>query len=342
MSPRTHSAIEPLVIRFTLMSVLVLVTLVYLRGWFQLRTSCPKSISGWHLGAFICGVISVMAAVNPPLAALDHRLLCMHMVQHLLLMTMGPLLILLGNPFLSFRHTIPPRFVPFVLSRILRSAPMQWLGRFLNQPLFCWLIATAVLIGWHFPQAFDLAMQSESWHAIESSSFLAAGILFWIPVIGPSPREARLPRWSIPVYLFLATLPCDALSAFLTFCGRVVYPHYLHQQRPFNFSALQDQEAAGALMWVFVTFVYVIPAVAATIQILSPSGVHHGQESSKDRNDRAEWQSTRRHPSQRGRENATSEKEFSYATASLVDAAAVGLATPFPRKFTSARFTSSA
>jgi putative membrane protein len=274
-----------LLIRLSLVSVLVLVVLVYLRGWFRLRTSCPNSISGWQLGVFMCGVMSIGSAVNPPLAALDHRLLCMHMVQHLLLMTIGPLLILLGNPFPSFRRGLPSSFVPFVLYRFLRWAPTQWLGRFLNKPLFCWLIATAVLIGWHFPQAFDLAMQSESWHAIECASFLAAGILFWMPVIRPSATKARWPQWSIPVYLFLATLPCDALSAFLTFCGRVVYPHYLHQQRPLNFSALQDQEAAGALMWVFVTFVYLIPAVVVTIQILSPSSACGRQESSNDGDD---------------------------------------------------------
>jgi hypothetical protein len=34
---------------------------------------------------------------------------------------------------------------------------------------------------------------------------------------------------------------------------------------------LQDQECAGALMWFWVTFAYLIPAVAITVQILSPS-----------------------------------------------------------------------
>jgi len=74
----------------------------------------------------------------------------------------------------------------------------------------------------------------------------------------------------VPLYLFLATLPCDALSAFLTFCGRVVYPHYLSMPRLFDISALGDQECAGALMWVWVTFVYLAPAVVITIRTLSP------------------------------------------------------------------------
>jgi cytochrome c oxidase assembly factor CtaG len=74
----------------------------------------------------------------------------------------------------------------------------------------------------------------------------------------------------MPLYLFLGTLPCDILSAFLTFCGRVVYPGYVSTARIWNLSPLQDQECAGALMWVCVTFAYLIPAVVITMQILSP------------------------------------------------------------------------
>src|ERR1700688_4628066 len=130
-----------LTIQLFLVATLVLVELAYLRGWSQLRTSDKNSISSWQLGAFTCGVMSVGAAVNPPLAALDHRLLCMHMVQHLLLMTIGPALILLGNPFLSIERGLPSNFVRSVLHPFLRWAPTQWLERFLDEPLFCWLIA---------------------------------------------------------------------------------------------------------------------------------------------------------------------------------------------------------
>jgi hypothetical protein len=51
---------------------------------------------------------------------------------------------------------------------------------------------------------------------------LTTGLLFCWPVVQPWPSVARWPRWSTPLYLFLATLPCDALSAYLVFCDRVV------------------------------------------------------------------------------------------------------------------------
>jgi putative membrane protein len=102
------------------------------------------------------------------------------------------------------------------------------------------------------------------WHTVEHASFLAAGLLFWWPVIG------REPGWPVLLYLFLATVPCDALSALVTFCGRVVYPHYLHAPRRFDLSPLGDQELAGALMWIAVTFAYLTPAAAIAIKLLSP------------------------------------------------------------------------
>jgi cytochrome c oxidase assembly factor CtaG len=76
--------------------------------------------------------------------------------------------------------------------------------------------------------------------------------------------------WMLPLYLFAATLPCDALSAFLVFCDRVVYPSYLTVPRLVDMSPLRDQECAGALMWVAVTLIYIVPAVAITLELLSP------------------------------------------------------------------------
>ena len=113
-------------------------------------------------------------------------------------------------------------------------------------------------------------MQSAGWHAAEHVSFLVAGFLFWWPVVGPLAGFGRGPSWHIPLYLFLATLPCDALSAFLAFCNHVVYPHYLSAHRLFDISPLEDQQCAGALMWVSVTFAYLAPTAVVTIQMLSP------------------------------------------------------------------------
>src|ERR1700686_3980008 len=253
-----------------LMLALMVLALAYLRGWYRLQNAFPNVLSVWRLAAFLGGLISVWAAAGSPLAGMDHHLLIAHMAQHLLLMTGGAPLILPGAPAVALLHGIPQRFVLSSLRPFLRYPPVRRAGRIITHPLFCWLASTATVIGWHVPALFELGMQSQRWHEFEHACFLAAGLLFWFPAVQPWPSLARWPQWSVPLYLFLATLPCDALSAFLTFCGRVVYPHYVSSRRLFNISPLGDQEFAGALMWVWVTFAYLVPAAVVTIQMLSP------------------------------------------------------------------------
>ena len=177
-----------------------------------------------------------------PLAHLDHHLLIAHMVMHLMIM-------LVAAPLILFS---------------VRS----FLNRWRPQIAFCWLAGTLTVLLWHVPAVFELALESTFWHWLELASFLVAGIVFWWPVIQIHPSS----RWSMPVYLFLATLPCDALSAFLVFCGHVVYRPYLagdDNHGMFGLSPLEDQALAGALMWVTVTFAYLIPALVLTARLLS-------------------------------------------------------------------------
>jgi len=253
-----------------LSTILLIVALVYYRGWVRLCELLPTVRSRWWPFAFIGGLFALWAAIESPLAALDEELLSVHMVQHLLLSVVAAPLILLGAPALPLLHGVPRRFMlRDGLAHVLRSRPLRALGRALAQPAICWSVAIVTFIGWHTPQLFQLGLRSEPWHAVEHASFLGSGLMFWWPVVQPWPSTANWPRWWVPLYLFAATLPCDGLSAFLAFSDRVVYPAYLSAPRHFGLSALQDQECAGALMWLCVTIAYVIPAAVVTTTLLS-------------------------------------------------------------------------
>jgi putative membrane protein len=250
---------------------LCVAALVYLRRWFRLRAAFPHLIAAWQAAAFLTGLASVWAAIGSPLEALDDISLSVHMAQHLLLMSIAPPLILLGAPALPLLRGLPQSIAHGVVGPFLRWRFVKSIGRVITNPAFCWLAATFALIGWHIPAVFELALRKDWLHEIEHASFFSAGLLFWWPVIQPWPSTPRWPRWSIPLYLFLATLPCDALSAFLAFCDRVVYPSYLSAAQVFNISPLQDQERAAALMWTCITIILVVPAVIVTLQLLSPA-----------------------------------------------------------------------
>jgi putative membrane protein len=249
---------------------LALATFLYFRGWVHLRRALPSVVTLGQLAAFICGISVIWISVASPLAMLDHELLSVHMVQHLLLMAVAPPLVLIGGApaclLLRFRRRlVQDWFLPFC-----RVSPVRPLRGIVLHPVFCWTVASITVIGWHLPRLFGLGLNSNLWHGIQQVSFLLAGLLFWWPVVQAWRSIGDPAKWSIPLYLFLATLPCDALSAFLTFCGRVVYGSYLSESRIFGISPLQDQEWAGVLMWVCVTFIYMVPALVLMIRILSP------------------------------------------------------------------------
>ena len=254
-----------------LLAVIIAFTaVVYLRGWLRLRSTSLNIIPVWRAGSFLLGMSLIWTAVASPLAALDHELLTVHMLQHLLLMTIAPPLIWLGAPFMMFLNGLPRQFVHTVIRPLLHLAPVQTAGGTLTLPALCWLAATVALVGWHIPALFTLGLQSAGWHLAEHASFLATGLLFWWPVVQPWPSASKWPELSIILYLFLATLPCDILSGFLVFCDRVIYAMYFSSSHPFGLSALEDQQCAGALMWTCVTVVYLVAGAILTAKSLSP------------------------------------------------------------------------
>jgi cytochrome c oxidase assembly factor CtaG len=231
--------------------VIVFAGSVYLRGWLR-----HGSIAGWRAGSFVLGLLAAWVAAVSPVAYLDSHMLTAHMIQHLLLMTIAPPLIWLGEPLIA---VVPVRWS-------FPNGP----GRLLGHPTFCWLAAAVTLVVWHVPAIFQMGMHSQTWHFIEHASFFATGLLFWWPVIQPRPSVARWPRWSMLLYLFGATLPCDVLSGLLVFSDRIAYPMYLNMPRMGGLSPMEDQQCAAALMWTCVTVVFLVAGTILSTQLLSP------------------------------------------------------------------------
>ena len=249
--------------------VLFLIVSLYLRGWILVRSTSANPIATWKATGFFLGLFSIWIASGSPLAVYDHSLLTAHMIKHLLLMTFAPALILLGDPLKVFWRG-SPLLARSVLSHPLKRPLVHGLGRILTMPALCWTVSALTLVAWHVPALFKLCVQSEIWHTIEQVTFLGAGLLFWWPVIQPWPSASTWPRWSILLYLFLATLPCDILSGFLAFSDRIAYPVYLSAPRMVGFSVLEDQQCAAALMWTCITLVYLVPAAIISGRLLAP------------------------------------------------------------------------
>jgi len=256
---------------------LLLVSIIYLRGWWQLHRRLPRRFGGSRLIAFQSGVVTLFLALASPLHELAEKLLQFHMIQHLLLMMVVPPLLLLGAPILPLLRGLPRPALRYGLRQLFSSRAFKRLARFFTDPLVCLLGFTVSNVAWHVPALYELALRSEFWHAVQHICFFGTGLLFWWPVVQPWPSRLRWPRWTMIPYLLFADIQNTVLSAFLIFSERVLYPTYAAVPRLWGISVLDDQAAAGAIMWVPGSVIFLVPVVVLSIRLLDSSQTRSAQ-----------------------------------------------------------------
>ncbi len=252
------------------LSGLVLLAVVYLRGWRLARRTRPTELPGWRAACFMGGVLSLWIAIASPIDALDDYLLAAHMIQHFILMSVAPPLIVLGAPAVPLLRGLPRAVIRRVLRPFFASRAMHKVVHAVSHPAVIWMAMNVAYLGWHAPAAFELTFRSEAWHNTEHLCFFLTSVAFWWVVLQPWPSRARWPRWAVIPYLLGADLVNTILSALLAFSGRVLYPSYAQAPRVCSLTPLQDQAAAGSEMWVLNSLVMLLPAVVITMQLLSP------------------------------------------------------------------------
>jgi putative membrane protein len=248
---------------------------IYLRGWRLARRTRPEELPAWRAWCFTAGIVSLWIALASPIDALDDALLAAHMLQHFILMSVAPPLLVLGAPLVPMLRGLPRPFVRRVLGPLLRSRMVRRTVHALFAPALVWAAMNTAYLGWHVPRVFEAALHSENIHQLEHACFFFTSLAFWWIVIEPWPSRPRWPRWAMIPYLLSADILNTVLSALLCFSGRVFYPSYAAAARITSLSPLQDQVAAGAEMWVLNSTVFLIPAIAITIAQLSPATSRH-------------------------------------------------------------------
>ncbi len=192
-----------------------------------------------------------------------------HMLQHMVLMMVAPPLILLGAPLVPMVRGLPVFAAREFAGPFLNWSVAKRVGSALTNPVFALLLMGVAMFAWHTPALYELALRSPAWHQIEHACFFLTSLIFWWPVVQPWPSKTQWPRWAMVPYLLIADLQNTVLSAILVFSDRVLYPSYSAMPRLFGFSALEDQVAAGAIMWVVGSLAFVVPAIIIAVQCLS-------------------------------------------------------------------------
>ena len=243
---------------------------IYLRGWRLARRTRNVELMPCRAACFVAGILTLWIAIASPIDALDDYLLSAHMIQHFLLMSVAPPLIVLGAPLVPMLRGLPRPLIRSLSRPIFRTHFYHRLCSMLTHPVFAWLAMNIAYLGWHVPTLFELTFRSERIHEFEHLCFFLTSQAFWWVVIAPWPATPRWQRWAMIPYLLSADVLNTVLSAILTFSARVLYPSYAAAERITRLTPLQDQAAAGAEMWVLNSLVFLVPAVLITVELLGP------------------------------------------------------------------------
>lgn len=200
---------------------------------FRNRLRAPVRLSGARL-RLAGGIALVGAALSPPVSRAAGASLTAHMIQHVVLLQLAPLLVLTGMREVR-------------LARGRSVSPARGIG--------CWAAGVAAMTLWYTPPLFAWMMAAPAHHLMVQASLVAAGLLFWRPVFSPR-RDARLEPGLAIAYMFTACLASTIAGAAIAFAGPGLFPDHV--------TSLLDQQVAGLVMWVPCCTVYVI-AIMATL-----------------------------------------------------------------------------
>jgi len=244
---------------------------LYLRGFIRVHAQMPLRFPLSRLAFYLAGNATLAIALVSPLEALDDRLLITHMLQHLLLLLVAPPLLLLGAPQIPLVRAIPPALAKPTIGVIAKSRACRRLLESLTHPVGALTLFSLVMLGWHLPGPFQLALRSNGWHIAEHGCFIVAGTFFWYPIVSPWPAAERCSRWALVPYLLIADAENSVLGAFMVFSGRLLYPFYAEVPHAAGITTITDQIVAGAIMWVPGSILLLVPAVAIVVRALQPA-----------------------------------------------------------------------
>jgi len=240
---------EPIV-TLGLMALVGAYALAHRRQWL----SPGDDMAPWSLRAaarpwyFGLGVTVAYLALQSPIdRGGDQYLLSLHMIQHLLLMMVAPPLALLG---LCGARTLGPQIAPGL---------RRWTTR-LTRVWPATVVFNAVLLIWHLPPLYDATLSIEPIHIVEHVTFIAAGLVFWWPIVDPlrGPSTRRVSPLEKVAMLAVAGVPPTLLGFVMVMARRPLYDFYARVERLWGLSAVGDQQLAGVIMFGLGNIIYFV------------------------------------------------------------------------------------
>jgi putative copper resistance protein D len=217
-----------------------------LYGWGVIRVRLrhpARPWPAWRTVLFAAGLAVVVVATESGVGAYDDVLFWDHMVQHLLLIMVAPVLLIFGQPITLLLHASRNPLHTWA-KRAVRSK----VASFLTWPVFGAVAYTAAIVVAHLTNLADLMLHNSAVHDGEHAVFLVIGYLFFLPLVGREPIRWRL-SYPVRFIVLILIMPVD------TFTGLVLAysnkgPGVPVSGLPWAPSPAQDLHAGGAVMWI--------------------------------------------------------------------------------------------
>jgi putative membrane protein len=241
--------------------ILVPLGVMYIVGWRRLRrhSAHHKLANGWRLASYLGGLGVIALSLMSPIDRLGGQLFLMHMIQHMLMIMYAAPLLLLADPFPFFLWSLPIKMRLAVARLFERDSLFRRALIKVTQPGVAWLLFLTVYLGWHDPNAYNAALYYEWVHNLQHITFFVASLIYWWPIIGCAPHiHPRFPVWGKLAYLIGTIPPNMAIGVSIAFSSEVLYTYYLTVPRVWSFTILQDQQLAGAIMWIQGSEMYIL------------------------------------------------------------------------------------
>jgi len=233
---------------------------LYLLAWRRGRATRSAHKPGFgRLALFSGGLLAILAALVSPIDVLGDQLLVMHMLQHILLLDIAPILLILGLNKVLLRP----------ITRRLQTVERR--AGYLAHPAFAVFAYVTIVWAWHIPVMYDAALYHPYIHVFEHLCFGAAGTLYWWHVLSPIRGRMRLTGLGPISYMVSTKLLVGALGIMLAFAPRSIYPFYQHHPHYWGLSPVEDQSMAGLEMALEQSIVMGIALVVLFVQMLTES-----------------------------------------------------------------------
>lgn len=209
------------------------------RSWLGGSNSLPAAAAC----RFASALVVFYLAVGSPLDQIGERyLLSAHMVQHMLIVYLAAPLVLAGSP-------------AWLVDGLLQRTRLTGLARILTRPVVGGPLYVMVISFWHFPGAYDLALQNKLVHVAQHLMFFVAALPMWWPLLSPSRMLPAIPSGAQMLYIIALGGLQMPLVALLALSRNVFFPTYEFAPRVTSLSPLEDQVLAGAIMGVGSMFI---------------------------------------------------------------------------------------